>query len=51
VRTHISGMGLSYVVMLSAFYVDNGKCPARVEGPDRLFTYWLVPSIVFAPIP
>src|SRR5262249_35705364 len=25
VRLHIAGMGLSYVVMLVAFYVDNGK--------------------------
>src|SRR4029079_16169443 len=25
VRLHITGMGLSYVLMLIAFYVDNGK--------------------------
>src|SRR5258708_1764341 len=25
VRMHITGMGLSYVLMLIAFYVDNGK--------------------------
>jgi hypothetical protein len=25
VRVHITGMGVSYVLMLTAFYVDNGK--------------------------
>src|SRR5215467_3192210 len=25
VRLHITGMGFSYILMLTAFYVDNGK--------------------------
>ena len=25
VRVHISGMGLSYILLLTAFYVDNGR--------------------------
>ena len=24
-RVHLAGMGLSYILMLTAFYVDNGK--------------------------
>ena len=48
VRLHISGMSLSYVVMLIAFYVDNGKqLPIWKDLPH--FTYWLVPPVVAAP--
>jgi hypothetical protein len=31
-RLHIAGMGLSYVLMVVAFYVDNGKTIAVLEG-------------------
>ena len=49
VRLHISGMSLSYVVMLIAFYVDNGKqLPIWKDLPH--FTYWLVPLAVAAPL-
>ena len=49
VRLHISGMSLSYVVMLIAFYVDNGKqLPIWKDLPH--FTYWLVPPVVAAPL-
>ena len=49
VRLHISGMILSYVVMLIAFYVDNGKqLPIWKDLPH--FTYWLVPPVVAAPL-
>jgi hypothetical protein len=45
VRVHVSSMGLSYVVLLTAFYVDNGKnLPVWRDLPH--LTYWLVPSVV-----
>ena len=49
VRLHIGGMSLSYVVMLIAFYVDNGKqLPVWKSLPH--FTYWLLPVIVASPL-
>jgi len=48
-RLHITGMGLSYVLMLIAFYVDNGKqLPLWKDLPH--FTYWLLPLIVGIPL-
>lgn len=46
---HIAGMGLAYVAMLTAFYVDNGP---HLPVLDRLpsLTFWLVPSAIGAPI-
>jgi len=45
VRLHVSGMGFSYVVMLIAFYVDNGKqLPVWKDLPH--FTYWLLPLAI-----
>jgi hypothetical protein len=45
VPVHISGMGLSYTLMLIAFYMDNGKqLPVWKDLPS--VTYWLVPSAV-----
>ena len=42
VRLHITGMGLSYILMLTAFYVDNGKhLPLWKELPQIAF--WLLP--------
>jgi hypothetical protein len=47
--THISSMGTSYVVLLTAFYVDNGKnLPIWRDIPS--LTYWLVPSAVGLPL-
>jgi uncharacterized membrane protein len=44
-RLHITGMGSSYVVMLIAFYVDNGKqLPVWKELPHT--AYWLLPLAV-----
>jgi uncharacterized membrane protein len=41
-RLHITGMGFSYVLLLIAFYVDNGKqLPLWKDLPH--FTYWLLP--------
>jgi uncharacterized membrane protein len=48
-RLHIAGMGLSYVLMLTAFYVDNGKnLPIWKALPS--LTYWLGPAAVGLPI-
>ena len=48
-RLHITGMGLSYVLMLIAFYVDNGKqLPLWKDLPH--FTYWLLPLVVGIPL-
>jgi hypothetical protein len=49
VRLHISGMGLSYILMLTAFYVDNGKnLPLWKELPS--ITYWILPGAVGLPL-
>jgi len=49
VRLHISGMGLSYIFMLTAFYVDNGKSlPLWKELPP--IAYWLLPSAIGLPL-
>lgn len=48
-RLHICGMGFSYLLMLIAFYVDNGKqLPLWKELPP--FTYWLLPCAVGIPL-
>jgi hypothetical protein len=46
---HIAGMGIGYVAMLTAFYVDNGP---HLPLWDRLpaFMFWLLPSAIGAPI-
>src|SRR6266508_900357 len=46
---HIAGMGGSYVAMLTAFYVDNGK---QLPVWDRLpsIAYWLLPAAVGVPL-
>jgi hypothetical protein len=49
VRLHIAGMSFSYVLVLIAFYVDNGRqLPIWSSLPD--FTYWLLPLLVAAPL-
>lgn len=49
IRVHVIGMGLSYILLLTAFYVDNGKnLPLwRLLPP---LAYWLVPLAVGVPI-
>jgi hypothetical protein len=46
---HIIAMGGSYTVLLTAFYVDNGK---NLPLWDKLPTaaYWLLPAAVAAPL-
>jgi hypothetical protein len=49
VRVHLSGMGVSYILLLVAFYVDNGRqLPVWKDLPA--FTYWLLPFAVGMPI-
>jgi hypothetical protein len=46
---HVAGMGLSYIFMLTAFYVDNGKnLPLWRELPAIVL--WLLPAVVGIPI-
>lgn len=48
-NVHISLMGFSYIVMLTAFYVDNGKSlPVWRNLPH--FAYWLSPALVGVPL-
>ena len=46
---HILGMGGSYVAVLTAFYVDNGK---HLPVWDRLptFAFWVLPSLIGVPL-
>ena len=47
-RLHIAGMGSSYILLLTAFYVDNGKqLPLWRELP--VWTYWALPAAVGIP--
>jgi hypothetical protein len=49
VRLHITGMGTSYILLLVAFYVDNGKnLPLWRDLPS--FSYWLIPTILGIPL-
>ena len=49
VRPHILCMGVSYILLLTAFYVDNGKSlPLWKELPS--ITYWLVPGAIGVPL-
>ena len=48
-RLHLTGMGLSYIFLFVAFYVDNGKqLPVWKDLPA--FTYWSLPFAVGTPI-
>jgi hypothetical protein len=48
-RLHIAGMGSSYVLLLIAFYVDNGKSlPLWRDLPP--VAYWLLPAAVGIPL-
>ena len=48
-RVHLTGMGFSYILLLVAFYVDNGnQLPVWKDLPP--FTYWLLPFGVGIPI-
>jgi len=46
---HILGMGASYVLLITGFYVDNGP---HLPLWDRLpaVTYWVLPSLIGFPL-
>lgn len=47
IRLHLTGMGTSYVLLLIAFYVDNGRnLPLWRDLPP--IAYWLAPSVLGA---
>jgi hypothetical protein len=49
VRLHITGMGASYVLLVIAFYVDNGhSLPLWKELPPM--AYWLLPATIGVPL-
>jgi len=49
VKLHITGMGMSYVLLLTAFYVDNGRnLPLWRELPPLAF--WLVSAVFGIPL-
>jgi hypothetical protein len=48
-RLHLTLMGASYVLMITAFYVDNGKnLPLWRELPQIAF--WVLPALVGMPV-
>jgi uncharacterized membrane protein len=48
-KLHITGMGVSYILLLTAFYVDNGKSlPLWRDLPP--IAYWLVPAAIGIPL-
>jgi hypothetical protein len=48
-RVHLTGMGASYILLITAFYVDNGpNLPLWRELPQIAF--WILPTFVGAPI-
>jgi hypothetical protein len=48
-RVHLASMGVSYILMLTAFYVDNGKnLPLWRELPQ--WAFWVLPAAVGVPI-
>jgi hypothetical protein len=48
IRSHITCMGLSYILLLTAFYVDNGRnLPLWNKLPP--IAYWLLPGAVGTP--
>jgi hypothetical protein len=45
----MTGMGASYILMITAFYVDNGpNLPLWRELPPIAF--WILPTLVGTPI-
>lgn len=48
-RQHLIGMGTAYILMLTAFYVDNGKnLPLWRDLPA--LAYWIVPGAIGVPL-
>lgn len=48
-RLHLTMMGASYILMLTAFYVDNGKnLPLWQDLPQIAF--WILPTLLGTPV-
>jgi hypothetical protein len=48
-RLHLASMGASYILLLTAFYVDNGKnLPLWNELPQMAF--WILPGAIGTPL-
>ena len=48
-RVHVPCMGLSYVLMLTAFYVDNGPhLPLWNRLPN--WSFWFLPAVIGIPL-
>jgi hypothetical protein len=48
-RIHMTGMAVSYILLITAFYVDNGpNLPLWRELPPLAF--WILPTLIGAPI-
>lgn len=48
-RLHLTGMGTSYIALLTVFYVDNGKSlPLWRDLPE--IALWILPSAVGLPV-
>jgi len=48
-RIHMAGMGISYILLITAFYVDNGpNLPLWRELPPIAF--WMLPALIGTPI-
>jgi len=49
IRRHLSYMGVSYVLLLTAFYVDNGRnLPIWRDLPS--IVYWVLPALIGVPL-
>ena len=48
-RAHVTGMAVSYILLLTAFYVDNGPHLPLWRSLPTL-AYWLFPSLIGLPV-
>jgi hypothetical protein len=48
-RLHLTGMGASYIFMLTAFYVDNGKNLPLWKGLPHI-AFWILPGAIGVPL-
>jgi hypothetical protein len=48
-RLHVGGMAISYILLLTAFYVDNGPHLPLWRSLPRL-AHWVLPSVVGIPL-
>jgi len=46
---HITGMGISYIFLLIAFYMDNGRFLPLWKNLNPIL-YWLLPPLIGVPI-